>query len=159
MNQLQVRVSSSQKKMIEQAALRCGLGMSEWILTQIFPDRAQKFQHLVKQLKSSAQKSYVLAEIHDLLHGATAGEFEQMVAVSPAVRLSSYWENYLAAMIEYTANQKGASIPSWLSEIDSLESPSFGTDLESLRLYLLTHSPPCFRRRNIFIDSTIGARV
>jgi hypothetical protein len=35
----------------------------------------------------------------------------------------------------------------------------FGSDLQNLRLYLLTHSPPPFRRRNIFIDSTLGDRV
>jgi len=29
----------------------------------------------------------------------------------------------------------------------------------SLRLYLLTHSPAAFRRRNIFIDATVGAQV
>jgi hypothetical protein len=29
----------------------------------------------------------------------------------------------------------------------------------SLRLYLLTHSPAPFRRRNIFIDASVGSRV
>jgi hypothetical protein len=35
----------------------------------------------------------------------------------------------------------------------------FGSTLVSLRLYLLTHSPPPFRRRNIFIDATVGSSV
>ncbi len=29
----------------------------------------------------------------------------------------------------------------------------------ALRLYLLTHAPAAFRRRNIFVDATIGARA
>ncbi len=62
-------------------------------------------------------------------------------------------------MIEYTANQKGTSPPAWVREIKPLSQPVFGTDLMSLRLYLLTHSPPPFRYRNIFIDSTVGKRV
>jgi hypothetical protein len=35
----------------------------------------------------------------------------------------------------------------------------FGTPIESLRLHLLTASPPAFRRRRIFIDATVGDRV
>jgi hypothetical protein len=35
----------------------------------------------------------------------------------------------------------------------------FGSELQSLRLYLLTHSPPPFRARNIFIDSSLGDRI
>ena len=31
--------------------------------------------------------------------------------------------------------------------------------LLSLRLHLLTHSPPPFRLRNIFIDSSVGTRM
>jgi hypothetical protein len=40
-----------------------------------------------------------------------------------------------------------------------LTEPVFGSELQSLRLYLLTHSPPPFRARNIFIDATLGDRV
>jgi hypothetical protein len=40
-----------------------------------------------------------------------------------------------------------------------LAEPVFGSDLMSLRLYLLTHSPAPFRRRNIFIDASVGFRV
>jgi hypothetical protein len=35
----------------------------------------------------------------------------------------------------------------------------FCSSLQSLRMHLLTHSPPPFRRRNIFIDSSLGQRV
>jgi hypothetical protein len=40
-----------------------------------------------------------------------------------------------------------------------LPQPVFGSELKALRLHLLTNSPPAFRRRNIFIDATLGDRV
>jgi hypothetical protein len=40
-----------------------------------------------------------------------------------------------------------------------LADPFFGSELRSLRHYLLTHSPAPFRSRNIFIDSTVGDRI
>ena len=35
----------------------------------------------------------------------------------------------------------------------------FASELKSLRLHLLTKSPAPFRRRNLFVDSTLGDRV
>jgi hypothetical protein len=43
--------------------------------------------------------------------------------------------------------------------VKPLERPWFASSLKSLRLHLLTASPPPFRRRNLFVDSTIGDRV
>jgi hypothetical protein len=40
-----------------------------------------------------------------------------------------------------------------------LAEPVFASSLQSLRLHLLVLSPAPFRRRNIFIDSTLGARI
>jgi len=52
-----------------------------------------------------------------------------------------------------------ATPPAWTRAIAPLTDPMFGSALSSLRLYLLTHSPAPFRRRNIFIDSSVGSRV
>lgn len=157
--QLQIRVSPAEKAAIQRAAKRAHMSMSEWMLSQVLPTHAQRFHELVIQLKRNKDKSYVLAALHDLFQTATSKEFEQMVIEPPQVYLLPYWENYLAAMIEYTANQKNAEVPLWVHEVKPLDKPVFGTDLLSLRLYLLTHSPPPFRYRNIFIDSTVGQRV
>jgi len=46
--------------------------------------------------------------------------------------------------------------PGWTRAIAPLSEPMFGSELQSLRLYLLAHSPPPFRVRNIFIDSTLA---
>jgi hypothetical protein len=44
-------------------------------------------------------------------------------------------------------------------EVPPLEEPHFATTLEGLRLHLLQVSPVPFKRRNIFIDSSLGDRV
>ena len=101
----------------------------------------------------------ILAQVHDLLHEVTPAEFDLMVALPPAAVLSDYLANYIAAMIEYTAVQKKRKAPRWTRMVPPLSEPVFVSDLKSLRLYLLTHSPPPFRRRNLFVDTTIGGRV
>ncbi len=158
-SQLQIRVSPKEKAAIARYAHKANMGISEWVLNKALPSQQQAFGDLLGQLKSAPDPKYVLAEIHDLLNVAAGDEFDLMTANPPSVSLSPYLANYVAAMVEYAAAQKERKAPSWTSEVPSLEHPVFGSDLESLRLYLLTHSPPPFRRRNIFVDSTIGQRV
>lgn len=157
--QLQIRVSPREKAAITGRAHKASMGISEWVLSKVLPAPQLVFQRLLKQLEETSAPKYVLAEIHDLFHAASADEFEMMVAQPPQVSHSSYLANYVAAMVECAASQKGNLTPSWTRDIPGLAEPVFGSDLESLRLYLLTHSPPPFRCRNIFIDSTIGQRV
>lgn len=140
-------------------ARKASMGISEWVLGKALPSQQDAFQGLMAQLKNSSTPKYVLAELHDLLNACTGDEFELMVGQPPEVFLQPYPANYVAAMVEYAAARKGKKAPAWTREVLPLEQPVFGTDLESLRLHLLTHSPPPFRRRNIFIDSTVGARV
>jgi len=54
---------------------------------------------------------------------------------------------------------KNTQPPAWTEDVPPLDEPIFGSSLQSLRLHLLTNSPPAFSRRNIFIDSNIGDRV
>ena len=157
--QLQIRVSEAQKAWISKSARKSGMGVSEWVLSQVIPDRQLQFNRLCSELKKSDQPRYVLAELHDMLNSASSAEFELMVAQSPDKGLSEYLMNYVAAMVEYAANKKGALAPAWTRDVPPLDKPHFGVDLKSLRLHLLTHSPPPFRRRNIFIDSSVGERV
>ena len=157
--QLQVRVSPREKETIARYAKMTKMGMSEWILSKVLPPGQQAFQGLLAQLNAASNPKYILAQIHDMLNAAGGDEFELMVTQPPGVVLADYWANYVAAMIEYTAVQKGRKAPSWIRQVPPLEVPVFGSDLKNLRLYLLTHSPPPFRRRNIFIDATVGQRV
>lgn len=158
-SQLQIRVSHEEKAAVQKLAKAANMGMSEWVLNKLLPGGAQRFHELLKQLKHSRDKSYVLAEIHDLFRKAMASEFEQMVAEPLPFHFPLYWENYLTAMVEYAAHQKMVAAPAWVQKIKPLDQPHFGSKLISLRTYLLTHSPPPFRRRNIFIDASIGQRV
>lgn len=78
---------------------------------------------------------------------------------APTAPLAGIQANYIAAMVESACARCAIDVPTWTGQIAPLASPYFGSQLESLRLYLLTHSPPAFRRRNIFIDASIGAQV
>jgi hypothetical protein len=78
---------------------------------------------------------------------------------APPSGLAPYHANYVAAMVEYACARRGVAPPAWTGAIPPLVEPVFGSALTSLRLYLLTHSPAPFRRRNIFIDATVGDRV
>jgi hypothetical protein len=87
-----------------------------------------------------------------------AGELQEAVA-SPPPALTPYLANYIAAMVEYACAKAGIDSPAWTRTVAPLTGPVFGSTLMGLRLYLLAHSPPPFRRRNIFIDASVGSRV
>ena len=157
--QLQIRVSESQKAALRRHAKRAGMSMSDWVLSRVLPPLRETFQGLIEALSTAEKPGYVLAELNELLTPLTTGEFELAVAEPPQVQLDPYWANYVAAMIEQAAASKRTEAPRWTENVSPLADPVFGTSLKSLRLHLLTHAPLAFRRRNIFIDSSIGDRV
>ncbi len=67
--------------------------------------------------------------------------------------------NYVAALVEQAARLKEVAPPDWVRHVVPLGQPHFATPLKSLRMHLLTSAPVRFKRRNIFVDSGIGARV
>ena len=71
--------------------------------------------------------------------------------------LSRYVQNYVAAMIELAAHQKGVAAPGWVREVPPLEEPHFATALGGLRLHLLQVSPVPFKRRNIFVPANYAS--
>jgi hypothetical protein len=81
------------------------------------------------------------------------------IAVPPSINLTPFLANYVAAMVEYGCARCSVAPPAWTRSVVPLDEPAFGTTLQSLRLHLLTHSPPPFRRRNIFIDSSLGKQI
>ena len=117
---------------------------------------AEEFQYLAGQLRGEPP-TYVLAEVNDLLTKASAAQIESLEA--PVID-DPYLANYIAAMVEQAAYRRGSpGPPGWTSAIEPLARPVFATPWMSLRAHLLIESPVPFRRRNIFIDSTIGDRV
>jgi len=157
-SQLQIRVSDREKAAIQRAARRAGLDVSKWVLGRLLPDAGARFQEALAVLATSPEPRYAVAELSDLLAGLSPTELRAAVSEPPRARLDPYWLNYTAAMVETATQQQGMS-PAWTAEVTPLEHPVFGSDLESLRLYLLANALPAFRRRNIFVDATVGDRA
>jgi hypothetical protein len=116
---------------------------------------AEEFLRLASRLRSEPP-AYVLADLNDLLAASPGSEIEFLSA--PSIT-DPYLANYVAAMVEQAAHLRGVRPPLWTSEVAPLVQPVFATPWMALRPHLLLESPVPFRRRNIFIDSTIGDRV
>lgn len=156
---LQIRLSSIQKELIRSAAKSANTDMSSWIMSKVINNQSDEFLNIVRKLISNQKQSYIYAEIHDYLMKCDSKDFSKSVEAGPTGMLDKFQLNYVAAMVEHRAKQLQAIIPQWCEEIPILETPFFGSSLKSLKLYLLLNSPLAFRRRKIFIDSTVGSRV
>ena len=158
--QLQIRISPTDKARIRDRAAEAGMTVSDWVLCQAFPPVEQQFRALVEALAANpGKRSFAFAAIHDFLDRLSSSELAQSVSNPPGIGLAPFEANYLAAMVEYAAASKGVAPPRWTGAVPPLPEPWFGTSLMSLRLHLLTCSPPPFRRRNLFVDSSIGQRA
>ena len=133
--------------------------MSDWVLSKVLPPTQAAFEAKIQAISKAEQPHYAVADLNEMLTAFTPTEFDLAVSEPPRTKLSLYWENYVAAMVETAAAKKNRDVPAWTEQVEALPEPAFGSQLKSLRLHLLTHSPPPFRRRNIFIDSSIGDRV
>ena len=159
-HQLQIRVSAQDKAQIRARAASAGMDVSKWVLQQVLPPVEREFQALCRELAMRPDaRSFVFAELQDRFNRLTGGEFMRAVRHAPQTRLPSFEANYLAATVEHAAAIKGVDPPRWTAAVDPLDAPWFASSLKGLRLHLLTHSPPPFRRRNLFIDSSVGQRV
>ena len=157
--QLQIRVSPGEKAAIRRAAEHAGLDMSAYVLSRALPSPAIQLQTSIETCAGPAPASFGLAELNTLLTGWTATELRDAIATPPTTALQPFLSNYVAAMIEQACERRSVRVPAWVRVVAPLPDPVFGSELKSLRLHLLTHSPPPFRRRNIFIDASIGDRV
>jgi hypothetical protein len=120
---------------------------------------AAEFQERLEACRGPGAPTFALAELNSLLSRLTAVELADAIAAPPTVTLTPFLANYIAAMIESACEKRGMPVPGWTRTIGPLSEPVFGSALQSLRLYLLTHSPASFKRRNIFIDSSLGDQV
>jgi hypothetical protein len=157
-SQLQIRVSTAEKAIIQRAAKRAGMDMSTYVLSQLISAHAMRFQECVSAA-AGPKWSFGLAELNTLLTKLSSFELRQAVASAPAVPLSPFICNYVAAMVELACARRAVPIPPWTRAVVPLKDPWFANTSNSLRYYLLTVSPAPFRRRNIFIDSSLGSRV
>ncbi len=158
---LQLRLVKHQKNVIRLSAKRAGLGMSEWIIRKLFNPADERFVELLQRLAKVDEKNrtFVLAELNNFLVSLSQDLFTRAVHNWPDVGLGDFLSNYVAAMVETRAHVLKVRPPAWIDSVEALPKPVFGTSLISLRLYLLRSSPCAFRRRNIFIDATVGDSV
>ncbi len=157
--QLQIRVTPQQKAMLKRQARAAGCDVSAFVLSRLLPDDPNRFAELLRMLQSESDHRYVLAELNDLLHASPPVSFAERVAVADLRGLSPYLQNYVAAMVEQAAESKQVAPPPWVRDVTPLDTPRFVTPLRSLRMHLLRSAPVPFKRRNIFIDASVGARV
>jgi hypothetical protein len=157
--QIQLRVSPSEKAALVRRARAAGLDLSAWMLRSLLPDERKRFADLVRTLGKTAQPAFALAEVSDLLASLKRGEFSRVTDVPPSASLDEVLANQLAAMVETRAAELGVRPPEWVGRVEPLRVPWFATTLLTLRLHLLVNSPPVFRRRNLFVDATVGDRV
>lgn len=158
-SQLQIRVTPEQKEVLKRLSSRAGQDMSTYVLSRALPDARLRFARLLEALRDDDRSSFALAELNDLLSDLTAGELCSAVEHADLAELTPYLRNYVAAMVELAAHRLDVSPPAWVRDVEPLETPHFATPLASLRLHLLRTAPVSFKRRNIFIDSSIGDRV
>lgn len=156
---VQIRVRPDQKAALKRQAERAGEDLSSYVLTRLLPTQRSRFEGIVAALEEEGDSPYALADLNDLLSAVSSRELPEVVA-DPDVRcLSDLAANYLAAMVEHACHERGMPPPTWTRSVPPIDEPYFATRLPGLRLHLLKSSPVAFKRRNLFVDSTLGARV
>jgi hypothetical protein len=118
-----------------------------------------RFAELLALLAEGSDDRYALAELNDFLTALAPSELGDALADAGVASLSPLLQNYVAAMVEQASHLKGVRAPKWTTAISPLDTPWFATPMGSLRLHLLRTSPVAFKRRNIFVDASVGSRV
>ncbi len=156
--QLQIRVAPEQKAALRRLARPAGMDVSAYVLSRALP-AAERFAATLDTLRSKDGPGFALAELNDVLTGFGAAEFAEATRRADLAGLSPFVRNYVAALVEQRAHLKGTVAPAWTAAVEPLDRPWFAADLPSLRLHLLGAAPVPFKRRNLFVDAAIGARV
>lgn len=138
-----------------------GKSVSEFVLERIFRGTSslERFSDIVRTLDEAGLERNSLAELNDLLSTIPVADLKSILEAPRHLGASSLVRAYVASMLEQACELKTARIPPWLFRVPALPSPWFASTLGSLRMHLLLSSPPSFRKRNLFIDSSLGARV
>lgn len=158
--QLQIRVSAVEKAALKRHARQAGLDVSTYVMSRALPAAGAKARDVVNRLAGmDGRHSFALAELNDLLTALPGAAFADAVETLEVQPLSPFLQNYVAAMVEQAAHQKGVPSPTWAAVVEPLESPWFAVPFPKLRSHLLRSSPVAFKRRNLFVDATVGDRV
>jgi hypothetical protein len=157
--QLQIRLTPAQKALLQERARAAGQDVSQYVLSRVAPDSAVRFAAALAALRAGPSTRIALAHLSDLLAELPADQLAGATEPGLPADLTPLLQCTVAAMIEHAAAQKGTAPPPWTREVPPLEAPWFASDLGRLRAHLLRVSPTAFRRRNLFVDATVGDRV
>ncbi len=156
---LQIRVTVDQKARLKELAEASGQGMSEYVLSRVLADGAERFRALVERVADSRSRRDALAALNDLLTTLAPMELNAAVGAADLRELPPLDRNYIAAMVEMAVWRADVNPPHWVRDVEPLSEPFFATPLAALRPHLLKNSPVPFKRRNLFVDASIGDRV
>jgi hypothetical protein len=157
---LQVRISTTEKAELERRARRAGQDVSSYVRGRVLPVSRERVQALVDRPGSDPDdRRYTLAELNDLLAGLPPAHLRSAVDELDVTGLTLLLRNYVAAMVEQATHAGGVRAPAWTADVPALAEPWFAVPFLSLRPHLLKESPVAFKRRNLFVDASVGGRV
>ncbi len=156
---LQIRVTAREKALLRRDAAAAGKDLSDYVLSSVLRPARLRFAELLALLAGDADHRFVLAELNDFLTATASADLVNAVDHADVAALTPFLRNYVAAMVEHACHTRRIEPPVWASMVAPLDTPWFATLLRSLRPHLLRASPVAFRRRNLFVDATLGARV
>jgi hypothetical protein len=156
---VQIRVTPAEKTTLKRLAQSSGQDLSKYVLSMALPATRLRFEGILGSLREETDHRFALAELNDLLSDLAPMEFHRTVHTADLAGLSPFLQNYVAAIVEHAAGLKKVDPPSWTRSVRPLPLPWFATPLRGLRLHLLRASPVPFKRRNLFVDASVGARV
>ena len=113
----------------------------------------------MRSLRDSDEHRFALAELNDFLSTLAPVEFRDALDGVDLDGLSPFLANYVAAMVEQASHASGVPAPAWTRGVAPLLRPHFATPMPGLRLHLIQASPVSFKKRNLFVDAAVGARV
>lgn len=157
--QLQIRVTAEQKRALRRLARRAGRDVSSYVLARVLPAAGEAAAEIARALRRDEDSRFALAALADLLSELAPAEIGSALADLDLEGLSPLLRNTVAAMVEQAAHRHGVPPPPWTAAVEPLEEPHFAVPYPRLRPHLLRASPVAFKRRNLFVDSTLGDRV
>jgi uncharacterized protein (DUF1778 family) len=156
---LQIRVTPAEKATLKRLARAAGQELSSYVLTRAIPVARVRFDELLEVLRVVSDHRFALAEVNDLLSDLSGPELIVATDEADVSRLTPFLANYLAALVEQAAHARGIPAPRWTAGVAPLERPYFAAPMVALRPHLLRSAPVPFKKRNLFVDAALGARV
>jgi len=156
-SQLQIRVTPEEKAALKRLAGAAGESVSSYVLHRVLPSAQLDFARILEELgEVGTDHRATLSELERTLERLPGAELAATVPAPDPAMVSPVLQNYVAALVEAAANQKGVQAPDWVRGVRPLDRPHFAWTLRSLRPHQVRSSPVPFKRRNLFFDPAGG---